>query len=750
MKKRLFFRLITLLLISLLFSASIMIVSVLACQQPPKHEDWKCGKDWKEKQQIIESLLELSSQISQLPKEAFKNPECACYQKKVLCSKINVVIWQVKVGAYEGAINKLRNDIRDKIEKWIRPCWQSQLIQLIDYIIGLIEKLLCKDRTPPTIVSVWRFPETPNYDENVTIKAQVIDKKSGVESVILSYRVNLANWINVTMNLDNGLYVAKIPLQVYNITVSYKVYAYDKACNLAISETYSYVVIDSYSPTISFIEHVPMSPNYNETVTVSANVTEPPEASGVKNVTLLYKTNSDWQPIEMSLEASLYNGTIPAFPYETIVHYKMHAFDNAGNWVDSDVHAYSVGDTYLPLARIDEPADGNYLAGMVSVKVYMYDDNFDGAELKIKGTLVMEWNTTGQHLFDWNTSAPEYPDGVYIVQLTAYDLAGNFDEETIAVIVDNTPPLIGVPVWEPKEPFADEEVNVSVWVSESGYASGVKNVTLWYRTNDEWHSLEMVMPNGLWTATIPGQNADVNVEFYIEAYDNVGNGAKTLTYNYTVKAPPNLPPVAKFSESAETVLTGEVIHFDASDSYDSDGQIESYFWDFGDGTNATGVAVDHAYADDGVYMVTLTVTDDDGATATEASTKTVLNRLPFALFSENATTVFTGEVIGFDASDSKDLDGSIISYLWDFGDGATAVGVKVNHAYEVEGVYNVTLTVVDDDGATASVSHMKTVKTEVVGWPLALLAAIGLGIAVLTATLLYALYRRRKKKGTAP
>jgi len=514
---------------------------------------------------------------------------------------------------------------------------------------------------------------------------------------------------------------------------------------------YSYIVIDSYPPVISNIEHVPASPNYNETVTVLANVTEPPKASGIKNVTLFYKMEGDWQSTEMTLEAGLYTGTIPAFPYETVVQFKVRAFDNAGNWADSDVHSYPVADTYLPLARIDEPADGSFLAGMVSVKVYVYDDNFDRAELRIKNTLVMQWTSTGSQVFDWNTTAPEYPDGLYLIQLTAYDQAGNFDEEAIAVIVDNTPPQIGVPTWNPEEPFADEEVEVSVWVSEGGYGSGIKNVTLWYRTDDEWRFIEMVMPDGLWTATVPGQNAGVNVEFYVEAYDNVGNGAKTLIYSYMVKAPPNLSPLAMFSESAETVLTGEVIHFNASASYDPDGSIVSYFWDFGDGTNitVTGAFVDHEYADSGVYTVTLTVTDDDGATASTSADKTVSNRPPVAYFTENATTVKTGEVIHFDASESYDLDGNIVSYFWDFGDGTNDTGVAVDHAYAKAGNYTVTLTVTDDDGASSSVNATKVVEKKPAGWPLALLAAIGLGIAALTATLLYALYRRRKKKGAA-
>jgi PKD repeat protein len=833
MGRQLVFRLTTLLLISLLISASILTISVLACRKP-KPGDWD-DPEWEEKKFIVDSLLELSSDISNLPKEAFKNPKYACCQTRVLRFMINVVIRQIIVEAYEGAINKLRHDVRGEIEKWIFDPWKTNLLDKLDYIIRLLEELLCIDKKPPIIASVLMFPETPNYYESVTIIAQVIDKESGVESVILSYQINSDSWVNVTMNSDDGSYVSEIPLQPYNTIVSYKVYAYDEADNFAISNTYSYLVIDSHPATIFHVEHTPTSPNYNETVTVSASVTEPPEASGVKNVTLLYKTNSDWQTTEMSLDANLYTGTIPPFPHETEVHYKILAFDNAENWVDSEVHSYPLVDTYPPLARIDEPTDGSYQAGIVSVKIFVDDDNFDRAELRIKDVIVIQWNSTGQHVFYWNTTAPQYPDGVYILQLVAYDQAGNFNAATIAVILDNTPPLIGIPTWNPEEPLAYDEVVVSVWVSESGHASGIKNVTLWYTIDDEWYFLKMEMPDGLWTATIPGQSAGVKVEFYIESYDNMGKDAKTSTYDYTVKVPPNLSPLANFRESAETVSTGEVIYFDASESHDPDGYIESYFWNFGDGTRITSANAfaNHVYLDDGVYTVTLTVTDNDGSTATAASTKTVSNKSPVASFTEDKTTVLTGESISFDASSSEDSDGSIISHLWDFGDETTAFGVKVNHVYEDDGVYTVLLKVIDDDGATASISAVITVsnrppvafftenatkveKGEVIHfdasesydldgnivryfwdfgdgtnatevtvdhayvedgnylvtltvtdndgasssisdtkivekdtfrWPLALLAAIGLGIAVLTATLLYGLYRIRKKRG---
>ena len=57
-----------------------------------------------------------------------------------------------------------------------------------------------------------------------------------------------------------------------------------------------------------------------------------------------------------------------------------------------------------------------------------------------------------------------------------------------------------------------------------------------------------------------------------------------------------------------------------------------------------------------------------------------------------------GEEITFDASECYDLDGSISSYLWDFGDGTTGGNVSTSHTYLAKGNYTVTLTITDNDG----------------------------------------------------
>ncbi|MCU4140519.1 MAG: hypothetical protein MW690_000994 [Methanophagales archaeon] len=73
------------------------------------------------------------------------------------------------------------------------------------------------------------------------------------------------------------------------------------------------------------------------------------------------------------------------------------------------------------------------------------------------------------------------------------------------------------------------------------------------------------------------------------------------------------------------------------------------------------------------------------------------NQPPKASFTFSPKNPLVNEEITFDASASTDPDGSIVSYEWDFGDGETASGKVVTHAYSDAGSYTVTLTVTDDE-----------------------------------------------------
>ncbi len=159
----------------------------------------------------------------------------------------------------------------------------------------------------------------------------------------------------------------------------------------------------------------------------------------------------------------------------------------------------------------------------------------------------------------------------------------------------------------------------------------------------------------------------------------------------------NVAPVAAFTFSPEQPTDVEAVSF-ADASTDTDGTIDSWSWEFGDGTTSTVQNPSHQFADDGEFQVCLTVTDDDGASTQTCQDVTVLNVAPIASFTSAPDALRTITPVTLEDT-STDADGSIASRLWDLGDGTTSTDAVVEHQYATAGTYTVCLTVTDDDGA---------------------------------------------------
>ncbi|MGA1874628.1 MAG: PKD domain-containing protein [bacterium] len=151
-------------------------------------------------------------------------------------------------------------------------------------------------------------------------------------------------------------------------------------------------------------------------------------------------------------------------------------------------------------------------------------------------------------------------------------------------------------------------------------------------------------------------------------------------------------------------ITGEVSYlgiFSGVSAYDPDGSIARYQWNFGDGSTAEGILAAHTYRMAGMYPVTLTVTDNEGAESTDTIATITINppnQLPVAEAGLDQT-VPVSQTVSFSGSGSHDPDGTITHYLWHFGDGMTAEGEDTSHVYDTEGTYQVLLTVTDNSGA---------------------------------------------------
>jgi PKD repeat protein len=126
----------------------------------------------------------------------------------------------------------------------------------------------------------------------------------------------------------------------------------------------------------------------------------------------------------------------------------------------------------------------------------------------------------------------------------------------------------------------------------------------------------------------------------------------------------------------------------------------SVSWTFGDATNGSGNPVTHVYSVKGSYNVSATVMDVNGEVMVSTLSVIVAPQPLLADFTMSAGTVSVGEDLVLAAT----VSGGTPPYLfsWSFGDGLTAAGGNVIHAYSVKGSYTVTLNATDVNGAVST------------------------------------------------
>ena len=130
--------------------------------------------------------------------------------------------------------------------------------------------------------------------------------------------------------------------------------------------------------------------------------------------------------------------------------------------------------------------------------------------------------------------------------------------------------------------------------------------------------------------------------------------------------------------------------------------VSSWAWTFGDGGTSTSQNPVHTYAAAGTYPVTLTITNPSGCQS--STTQSVhINAMPTAAFTASAPDCQTRTITITDSSTPG--EGTIISWLWDFGDGTTVIktdNTVFTHQYATTGSYNITLTVTSSTSCTST------------------------------------------------
>ena len=174
---------------------------------------------------------------------------------------------------------------------------------------------------------------------------------------------------------------------------------------------------------------------------------------------------------------------------------------------------------------------------------------------------------------------------------------------------------------------------------------------------------------------------------------------------FDVQEAVNQPPVASFTRSPPSPNVGEVISFDASGSYDLDGSIVSWDWDFDDGNTDSGEFVTHSYSSADVYSVSLTVTDDDGLVDVYSIDITISN---VSLPVHNLDTGLYYSTIQAAIDSPETLDGHTI-FVYngiyyedvDVNKSIFLLGENSNNTI-IDGVGNLDVLAIESDGVTIS------------------------------------------------
>ncbi len=318
---------------------------------------------------------------------------------------------------------------------------------------------------------------------------------------------------------------------------------------------------------------------------------------------------------------------------------------------------------------------------------------FNDTSFDLDGTIISWlWN-----FGDGNTSNEQNPSkfysqgGTYTINLNITD-DDELTNETYQNILINTYPYADFS-YNPLIPETYENI-LFIDLSVDPYGP----IVSWYwefgdgNTSTEQNPIHQYVDNGTYTVIL-------NVT------DEYGLTNET-SQNINIK---NVKPIVEFTYLPVSPTDLDNITF-IDNSIDTDGNIIYWYWEFGDEDNSTEQNPTHQYADDGTYMVTLNVTDDDGDKNETAKFVIVRNVPPIANYTFIPYHPEINEIVQF-TDTSFDLDGTITSWLWNFGDGNTSTLQNPQNTYSSFKTYIVTLNATDDDGDKNETSMQIITKT---------------------------------------
>lgn len=290
-----------------------------------------------------------------------------------------------------------------------------------------------------------------------------------------------------------------------------------------------------------------------------------------------------------------------------------------------------LGVTNLPPVAV---AEQNVLYGPGPLTVQFTGSNSTDPE---NGVLTYLWDfgdgTTStsanpSHLF----TAPSGVPTVFTVTLTVRDDQNQPNSTTIAVNVNNTPPVVAIISFPDGQLYPvgiDTTFSLVAQVSDAEHSAAQLTYAWQTVLHHDNHVHTEPIDQSVSSSTVISGVGCYTDQFHYSVSLTVSDpgGLSTTVVHQLFPDCARIAPTAVITASSVNGLSPLVVSMNGSQSVDN-GTVVSYQWQFGDGTSATGETVSRTFTDVGDYHVVLTVTDNDGLTASTTQVFTVYNSDP--------------------------------------------------------------------------------------------------------------------------
>jgi len=394
------------------------------------------------------------------------------------------------------------------------------------------------------------------------------------------------------------------------------------------------------------------------------------------------------------------------------------------------------------LIQANSVSKGNIFNGYTTFYNYGIINNSAGTIINIYGLIQGEGNVTN-------------PGSLVIISFTAksisgtsflniYDLGVTNETNYVSTSITNGNVTINLP--DITHTFSDvtpSNNSAGVLISTSLLSIGINN-----SNGNPFYWEIITVPNignnsgnneynGTKTCSISGLNYQTTYNWYVICRDLISSKWTNVSYRFTTQnnnpppgggggyIPPgveeeNNPPNKPFTPMGIVFIENNTLYEYFSSTYDIDGDNICYKFDWGDGNfstwseylpSNTTISMSHSWNSFSNFEIKVLAQDEHGLNSSwseplEVIVTEINNSAEKPIINIDVNTDFnvSNKTIVFDASKSYDINGVIVNYTWDFGDGNFGYGMKVVHTYNFLGIYNVTLTVVDDEGYSCNSS----------------------------------------------